>query len=58
MVRGDNLYKNMSSYLARRIERTPNIEVLLNTEIRRMHGDGRLERGRDRQQQDGRGADR
>ena len=27
------------SYLARRIEQTPNIEVLLNTEVRRMRGD-------------------
>ena len=44
-------------YLARRIEQTPNIEVLLNTEVRRMSGDGHLARGRDRQQQDGRSAD-
>ncbi len=42
VVRGDNLYKNMSSYLAGRIEQTPNIEVLLNTEVRRMTGDGHL----------------
>ena len=42
VIRGDDLYKNMSSYLARRIEETPNIEVLLNTEVRRMHGDGHL----------------
>jgi thioredoxin reductase (NADPH) len=32
----------MSSYLARRIEQTANIEVLLNTTVRRMHGDGHL----------------
>ena len=32
----------MSSYLARRIEQTPNIEVLRNTEVRRMSGDGHL----------------
>jgi thioredoxin reductase (NADPH) len=32
----------MSSYLARRIEQTANIEVLRNTTIRRMRGDGRL----------------
>jgi thioredoxin reductase (NADPH) len=38
VVRGDDLYKNMSSYLARRIEQTPNIEVLLNTTVRRMSG--------------------
>ena len=42
VVRGDDLYKDMSAYLARRIERTPNIEVLLNTEVRRMHGDTHL----------------
>ena len=42
VVRGDDLYKDMSSYLARRIEETPNIEVLLNTEVRRMSGDGHL----------------
>ena len=42
VVRGDDLYKNMSSYLAQRIEQTPNIEVLLNTEVRRMSGDGHL----------------
>ena len=35
-------YKDMSSYLARRIEQTPNIEVLRNTEVRRMHGDDYL----------------
>ena len=42
VIRGDDLYKNMSSYLARRIEQTPNIEVLRNTEVRRMPGDGHL----------------
>jgi thioredoxin reductase (NADPH) len=42
LIRGDDLYKNMSSYLAQRIEVTPNIEVLCNTEIRRMSGDGHL----------------
>ena len=42
VIRGDDLYKNMSSYLAQRIEQTPNIEVLCNTEIRRMSGDGHL----------------
>jgi thioredoxin reductase (NADPH) len=42
VLRGDDLYKNMSSYLARRIEHTPNIEILCNTTIRRMHGDGHL----------------
>jgi thioredoxin reductase (NADPH) len=42
VVRGDNLYKDMSAYLVWRIEQTPNIEVLLNTEVRRMLGDIRL----------------
>src|SRR5438067_2994997 len=42
LLRGDDLYKNMSSYLARRIEQTANIEVLRNTEVRRMLGDGHL----------------
>lgn len=42
VVRGDNLYEDMSAYLAWRIEQTPNIEVLLNTEVRRMLGDIRL----------------
>ena len=42
VIRGDDLYKNMSSYLARRIEDTPNIEVLRNTEVRRLNGDGCL----------------
>ena len=41
-VRADDLDKNMSSYLARRIEQTPNVEVLLDTEVARMRGDGHL----------------
>ncbi len=43
LIRGDNLNKNMSSYLVRRIEQTSNIELLANTEIRRMAGNGHLE---------------
>ena len=39
VVRGGDLYEHMSSYLAKRCEETPNIEVLLNTEVRRMFGD-------------------
>jgi thioredoxin reductase (NADPH) len=39
VVRGDNLYKDMSAYLAQRIEDTPNIEVLFNTEVARISGD-------------------
>jgi thioredoxin reductase (NADPH) len=42
VIRGDDLYKSMSSYLVRRIERIPKIELVLNTTIRRMHGAGRL----------------
>ncbi len=42
VIRGNDLYKDMSSYLAMRIEQTPNIEVLLNTTVRRMSGDNAL----------------
>jgi thioredoxin reductase (NADPH) len=42
VIRGDDLYKSMSSYLVRRIEQTPNIEVLTKTAITRMHGEGYL----------------
>ncbi len=43
LIRGDDLNKNMSSYLVRRIEQTPNIELLCNTTIRRMVGNGHLQ---------------
>jgi thioredoxin reductase (NADPH) len=43
LIRGHDLYKNMSSYLARRIEQTSNIELLCNTTIRRMLGNGVLD---------------
>jgi thioredoxin reductase (NADPH) len=43
MIRGDDLNKNMSSYLVSRIEQTSNIELLTNTTIRRMVGNGHLE---------------
>jgi thioredoxin reductase (NADPH) len=42
LVRGDDLHRQMSTYLARRIEQTPNIDVLLNTSVERMGGDGHL----------------
>jgi thioredoxin reductase (NADPH) len=42
LIRGNNLYKDMSAYLARRVEQTPNIEILLNTVVRQMHGDTHL----------------
>jgi thioredoxin reductase (NADPH) len=43
LIRGDDLNKNMSSYLVRRIEQTPNIELLSNTAIRRVTGNGHLQ---------------
>ena len=43
LIRGSDLYKNMSSYLAHRIEQTPNIELFYNTTIRRMNGGTHLE---------------
>ena len=39
LIRGDDLYKSMSSYLVHRIEQTPNIELHCNTTIKRLHGD-------------------
>jgi thioredoxin reductase (NADPH) len=39
VIRGNDLHKDMSSYLVQRIEQTPNIELLRNTEVRRMCGD-------------------
>ena len=40
--RGDSLAQSMSSYLVHRIETTPNIEVLIRTEVGAMRGDGQL----------------
>jgi len=42
-IRGDDLNKNMSSYLVRRIGQTANIELLRNTTVRRLDGNGHLE---------------
>jgi thioredoxin reductase (NADPH) len=42
LIRGDELYKSMSSYLVHRIEETPNIELRYSTEIRRMEGEDHL----------------
>jgi thioredoxin reductase (NADPH) len=42
LIRGNDLGKNMSSYLVQRIQQTPHIEVLYNTEVRHMSGDGHL----------------
>ena len=52
LIRGHDLYKDMSSYLVKRIEQTANIEVLSNTTIQRMRGDGHLGARRHSQQQD------
>src|SRR3984893_4624562 len=38
VIRGEDLYKSMSSYLVRRIEQTPNVEVLRRTVVRRCEG--------------------
>jgi thioredoxin reductase (NADPH) len=43
LIRGDDLNKNMSSYLVARIEQTNNIELLPNTTIQQMTGNGHLE---------------
>ena len=43
VVRGDSLTKSMSSYLSRRVETKENIEILYQTEIRRMTGRRKLE---------------
>jgi thioredoxin reductase (NADPH) len=42
LIRGDDLCKSMSSYLAHRIMNTPNIEILRRTEVIRMNGDAHL----------------
>src|SRR5438876_7886254 len=43
VIRGDDVTKKMSDYLARRVQAQPNIEILYRTEIRKMFGDQRLE---------------
>jgi thioredoxin reductase (NADPH) len=42
LIRGDDLCKSMSSYLAHRIMKTPNIEILRCTEVASMSGDDHL----------------
>ena len=42
LIRTADLGENMSSYLVRRIEQTPNIEVLRNTTVERITGDSQL----------------
>ncbi len=43
VVRGKNIESKMSSYLSRRVEGCANIEILCNTEIRKMSGEKKLE---------------
>jgi len=43
VVRGNNIAKKMSDYLSRRVEAGENIEILYNTEIRKMSGGKKLE---------------
>jgi thioredoxin reductase (NADPH) len=43
VMRGDDLAKTMSSYLARRVQAKANIEILRRTEIRKMRGNKMLE---------------
>ena len=43
IIRGDDLGKNMSSYLVRRIAQIPNVELLVNTTIQRVDGNSHLQ---------------
>jgi thioredoxin reductase (NADPH) len=43
VLRRDHLSATMSHYLHNRIERTPNIEVVPNTEVAAVHGNGALD---------------
>src|ERR1700720_1435533 len=43
VVRGNNIESKMSSYLSRRVQAHDNIEILYNTEIRKMSGGKKLE---------------
>src|SRR6185369_8023807 len=42
LIRGDDLNKDMSSYLVRRVEQSGNVELLRGTEVHRMHGDSHI----------------
>jgi thioredoxin reductase (NADPH) len=42
VLRGDDLRKRMSEYLCRRLERTENVEILLDTQVEALHGERRL----------------
>src|SRR6266508_4037753 len=43
LVRGNNIGNKMSDYLSRRVEARENIEILYNTEVRKMFGGKKLE---------------
>jgi thioredoxin reductase (NADPH) len=43
VIRGDDITKKMSDYLARRVQAQPNIEILYRTEIRKTFGEQKLE---------------
>ncbi len=43
VIRGDDITKKMSDYLARRVQAQPNIEILYRTEIRKTSGAQKLE---------------
>ena len=42
LLRGSDLRQSMSSYVADRIEQAANVDVLLQTELRRIVGDQRI----------------
>ncbi len=42
LIRGDDLAKKMSQYLLQRVEQIDNVEVLTNTEVTEVKGDGML----------------
>jgi hypothetical protein len=43
VVRRDSQAQTMSRYLLNRIERAPNVEIVPNTEVAAVHGNGELE---------------
>ncbi|HEX3150710.1 MAG TPA: FAD-dependent oxidoreductase [Gemmataceae bacterium] len=42
VIRGNDLTKSMSQYLATRVQNTEEIEILCNSEVQRLDGDGNL----------------
>lgn len=43
MIRGDNLGAKMSDYLVQRLEASPKIQILKNTQVIELHGEHHLE---------------